>query len=109
MACPSPDVTFKPVEIVQNIAAEEVPVVFDSYEFQSPLRGWLFGPHTQSYLIRVPTTIRLASLALKVDLEHGRMGIFKIANCDLKMGWGRHRKYLPTVFTEHGAIMVATL
>ena len=27
----------------------------------------------------------------------------------LKAGRGHHRKYLPTVFTEHGAIMAATL
>jgi hypothetical protein len=27
----------------------------------------------------------------------------------LKTGRGQHRKYLPTVFTEHGALMAATL
>ncbi|MFN5542434.1 MAG: ORF6N domain-containing protein [Betaproteobacteria bacterium] len=27
----------------------------------------------------------------------------------LKNGRGQHRKYLPYVFTEHGAIMAATL
>ena len=34
---------------------------------------------------------------------------FDIANCDLKIGRGRHRKYLPYAFTEHGAIMAANV
>ena len=29
--------------------------------------------------------------------------------CDLKDWRGQHRKYLPYAFTEHGAIMAATI
>ena len=34
---------------------------------------------------------------------------FKIAKRDLKSGRGQHRKYLPYVFTEHGAVMAANV
>src|SRR6266550_8344649 len=37
------------------------------------------------------------------------MGGFKVANCDLKYWQGAHRKYLPHAFTEHGALMAATV
>src|SRR5947199_6586207 len=37
------------------------------------------------------------------------MGFFKVANCDLKEWQGAHRKYLPYVFSKHGALMAANI
>src|SRR6266436_6080968 len=37
------------------------------------------------------------------------MGFSKVAIRDLRDGRGQHRKYLPLAFTEHGAIMAATI
>jgi hypothetical protein len=33
----------------------------------------------------------------------------KITNCDLRSGKGKHTKYLPMVFTEHGVTMLASI
>jgi hypothetical protein len=38
-----------------------------------------------------------------------RIRSFKGPNCTLKTGRGQHRKYLPYVFTEQGAIMAANV
>jgi hypothetical protein len=36
-------------------------------------------------------------------------GILRSQFVILKKGWGKHRKYLPYAFTEHGAIMAASV
>jgi hypothetical protein len=45
----------------------------------------------------------------KWTLSTEEWGSLRSQNAILEAGRGRHRKYLPTVFTEHGAIMAATL
>ncbi len=43
------------------------------------------------------------------QLDESEFGSLRLQIATLKTGRGQHRKYLPYVFTEHGAIMAATL
>ncbi len=43
------------------------------------------------------------------QLNEQEFAALRLQFATLKTGRGQHRKYLPYVFTEHGAIMVATL
>jgi hypothetical protein len=43
------------------------------------------------------------------QLTAEEIGSLRSQIATLKPGRGRHRKYLPYVFTEHGAIMAATI
>lgn len=43
------------------------------------------------------------------QLDENEFASLRLQTATLKTGRGRHRKYLPLVFTEHGAIMAATL
>lgn len=44
---------------------------------------------------------------LEIDAEEWK--ILRSQIVTLRLGHGRHRKYLPLAFTEHGAIMAATI
>jgi hypothetical protein len=44
-----------------------------------------------------------------VQLTRDEWDALRSQNATLKQGRGRHRKYLPLAFTEHGAIMAATV
>ncbi len=41
--------------------------------------------------------------------EWNSLQALRSQNAILKVGRGRHRKYLPYVFTEHGALMAANI
>lgn len=43
------------------------------------------------------------------QLNEQEFAALRLQSATLKAGRGQHRKYLPLAFTEHGAIMVATL
>jgi phage regulator Rha-like protein len=43
------------------------------------------------------------------QLDDEEFAALRLQSATLKTGRGQHRKYLPYAFTEHGAIMVATL
>ena len=43
------------------------------------------------------------------QLDENEFASLRLQTATIKTGRGRHRKYLPLVFTEHGAIMAATL
>ena len=43
------------------------------------------------------------------QLSDEEAAALRLQSATLKTGRGQHRKYLPYVFTEHGAIMAATL
>lgn len=43
------------------------------------------------------------------QLDEAEFAALRLQFATLKAGRGQHRKYLPYVFTEHGAIMAATL
>lgn len=43
------------------------------------------------------------------QITREEIGSLRSQNATLKPGRGRHRKYLPYAFTEHGAIMAATI
>jgi hypothetical protein len=43
------------------------------------------------------------------QLDANEMAALRLQSATLKSGRGQHRKYLPLAFTEHGAIMAATL
>jgi hypothetical protein len=43
------------------------------------------------------------------ELDQTEWGILRSQIVTLRTGHGRHRKYLPLAFTEHGAIMAATI
>ena len=43
------------------------------------------------------------------ELDTEEFNSLRLQIATLKTGRGQHRKYLPRVFTEHGAIMAATL
>jgi ORF6N domain len=43
------------------------------------------------------------------QLDEEEFKSLRLQSATLKVGRGRHRKYLPLAFTEHGAIMAATL
>ncbi len=43
------------------------------------------------------------------QLNEKELSALRLQFATLKTGRGQHRKYLPYVFTEHGAIMAATL
>jgi len=44
-----------------------------------------------------------------IELDAKEWEILRSQIVTLRIGHGRHRKYLPLAFTEHGAIMVATI
>ncbi len=43
------------------------------------------------------------------QLDEEEVAALRLQSATLKTGRGQHRKYLPLAFTEHGAIMAATL
>ena len=43
------------------------------------------------------------------EAHRGGVRFFKVANATLKPGRGKHRKYAHKVFTEHGALMLASV
>ena len=44
-----------------------------------------------------------------LEIDSGEWEILRSQIVTLNAGHGRHRKYLPLAFTEHGAIMAATI
>jgi hypothetical protein len=44
-----------------------------------------------------------------IEVDVGEWEILRSQVVTLRIGHGRHRKYLPLAFTEHGAIMAATI
>lgn len=62
----------------------------------------VFNQAVRRNLARFP-----ADFLLQVEAEE--WGILRSQFVTLRLGHGRHRKYLPLAFTEHGAIMAATI
>ncbi len=61
-----------------------------------------FNQQVRRNLARFP-----ADFMLQLDAEE--FAALRLQSATLKTGRGQHRKYLPLAFTEHGAIMAATL
>lgn len=61
-----------------------------------------FNQQVRRNLARFP-----ADFMFQIDAEE--FAALRLQSATLKTGRGQHRKYLPLAFTEHGAIMAATL
>jgi hypothetical protein len=69
----------------------------------------LYGVSTKSFnqAVRRNRERFPADFLLEADAEEWE--ILRSQIVTLRLGHGKHRKYLPLAFTEHGAIMAATI
>ena len=69
----------------------------------------LYGVSTKRLNEQVHRNIRRFPSDFMFQLTKGEVEPLRSQNATLKRGRGQHRKYLPYVFTEHGAIMAASV
>ena len=69
----------------------------------------LFGVPTKRFNEQVKRNLDRFPADFMFQLTEDEDESLRSQNATLKTGRGQHRKYLPYVFTEHGAIMAATI
>ena len=69
----------------------------------------LYGVSTKRLNEQVHRNIRRFPSDFMFQLTKKEVEPLRSQNATLKRGRGQHRKYLPYVFTEHGAIMAASV
>lgn len=69
----------------------------------------LYGVTTKRLNEQVRRNIERFPLDFMFQLNAAEYSSLRSQNATLKRGRGQHRKYLPYVFTEHGAIMAAAV
>src|SRR3569832_118493 len=67
------------------------------------------GVTTKRFNEQVRRNIERFPADFMFQLADGEAASLRMQNATLKTGRGQHRKYLPYAFTEHGAIMAATI
>lgn len=68
-----------------------------------------YGETTKRFNQQVSRNRERFPADLMFQLDEQEYAALRLQFATLKTGRGQHRKYLPYVFTEHGAIMAATL
>jgi hypothetical protein len=69
----------------------------------------LYGVTTKRFNEQVVRNIQRFPSDFMLQLTQEEWGSLRSQYATLKNGWGQHRKYLPRAFTEHGAIMAASI
>lgn len=69
----------------------------------------LYGVPTKRFNEQVKRNLDRFPVDFMFQLTEDEHEALRSQNATLKPGRGQHRKYLPYVFTEHGAIMAATI
>lgn len=69
----------------------------------------LYGVTTKRFNEQVRRNEQRFPADFLLRLTESETAYLRSQNATLKPGRGQHRKYLPTAFTEHGAIMAATI
>jgi hypothetical protein len=69
----------------------------------------LYGVSTKRFNQQVRRNRKRFPADFMFQLTHEETSYLRSQIATLKTGRGQHRKYLPYVFTEHGAIMAATI
>lgn len=69
----------------------------------------LFGVPTKRFNEQVKRNFDRFPADFMFQLTEDEYESLRSQNATLKVGRGQHRKYMPYVFTEHGAIMAATI
>ena len=68
-----------------------------------------YGETTKRFNQQVTRNANRFPADFMFELDTEEFNSLRLQIATLKTGRGQHRKYLPRVFTEHGAIMAATL
>jgi hypothetical protein len=68
-----------------------------------------YGETTKRFNQQVRRNLNRFPTDFMFQLDAEESAALRLQSATLKSGRGQHRKYLPLVFTEHGAIMAATL
>jgi phage regulator Rha-like protein len=69
----------------------------------------LYGVTTKRFNQQVRRNLERFPADFMFQLTDDEAASLRLQNVTLKAGRGQHRKYLPYAFTEHGAIMAATI
>ncbi len=69
----------------------------------------LYGVSTKRFNEQVRRNAKRFPADFMFQLTADEIGSLRSQFATLKLGRGQHRKYLPYVFSEHGAIMAATI
>jgi hypothetical protein len=69
----------------------------------------LYGVQTKAFNQAVRRNRERFPPDFLLEIDANEWGILRSQIVTLRSGHGRHRKYLPLAFTEHGAIMAATI
>jgi hypothetical protein len=76
--------------------------------FDADLAGF-YGETTKRFNQQVRRNLVRFPADFMFQLDANEFASLRLQSATLKTGRGQHRKYLPLAFTEHGAIMAATL
>lgn len=68
-----------------------------------------YGETTKRFNQQVRRNLARFPADFMFQLDAQELAALRLQSATLKSGRGQHRKYLPLAFTEHGAIMAATL
>lgn len=68
-----------------------------------------YGETTKRFNQQVRRNLARFPADFMFQLDADEFAALRLQSATLKAGRGQHRKYLPLAFTEHGAIMAATL
>lgn len=68
-----------------------------------------YGETTKRFNQQVRRNLQRFPADFMFQLDAQEFSSLRLQSATLKAGRGQHRKYLPLAFTEHGAIMAATL
>lgn len=68
-----------------------------------------YGESTKRFNQQVRRNLNRFPQDFMFQLEAEEFAALRLQSATVKSGRGQHRKYLPLAFTEHGAIMAATL
>ena len=68
-----------------------------------------YGETTKRFNQQVRRNLARFPVDFMFQLDENELAALRLQFATLKTGRGQHSKYLPLVFTEHGAIMAATL
>ncbi|MGB8694544.1 MAG: ORF6N domain-containing protein [Steroidobacteraceae bacterium] len=99
----------KPETTVANSVASQIRVVRGQRVLLDSDLAALYGVSTKAFNQAVRRNIARFPADFLVRLTESEADSLRSQIVTLKMGRGQHRKYVSLAFTEHGAIMAATI